>query len=178
MHKAPIVESKQIEHVLNERRILEEANYPLCVQLKGAYQDKRSLYLLQEWVPGGELFHHLDLEGAFDEPKAMFFAANVLLALEFLHSKGIVYRDLKPENLLLDAQGYLKMADFGFAKYVGEDKTFTICGTPDYQAPEVIMRRGTNKAADYWALGVLIFEMLVGDPPFKSLTGDPWDTFR
>lgn len=178
MHKAPIVESKQIEHVLNERRILEEANYPLCVQLKGAYQDKRSLYLLQEWVPGGELFHHLDLEGAFDEATAMFFASNVLLALEFLHEKGIVYRDLKPENLLLDAQGYLKMADFGFAKYVGEDKTFTICGTPDYQAPEVIMRRGTNKAADYWALGVLIFEMLVGDPPFKSLTGDPWDTFR
>jgi len=178
MHKAPIVESKQIEHVINERRILEEANHPLCVQLRGAYQDKSALYLLQEWVPGGELFHHLDLEGAFDEPTAMFFAANVLLALEFLHNKGIVYRDLKPENLLLDAQGYIKMADFGFAKYIGDDKTYTICGTPDYQAPEVIMRRGTTKAADYWALGVLIFEMLVGDPPFKSLSNDPWDTFR
>lgn len=75
-------------------------------------------------------------------------------------------------------QGYTKVADFGFAKYIGEDKTYTICGTPDYQAPEVIMRRGTTKAADYWALGVLIFELLVGDPPFKSLTGDPWDTFR
>ena len=70
------------------------------------------------------------------------------------------------------------MADFGFAKKIGNDRTFTICGTPDYQAPEVIMRRGTTRAADYWALGVLIFEMLVGDPPFKSLTGDPWDTFR
>jgi serine/threonine protein kinase len=76
------------------------------------------------------------------------------------------------------AQGYIKMADFGFAKKVRSDKTFTICGTPDYQAPEVIMRRGTSYAADYWALGVLVFEMLVGDPPFKSLTGDPWDTFR
>ncbi|MEW5320291.1 MAG: hypothetical protein WDW38_011373 [Sanguina aurantia] len=178
MHKAPIVESKQIEHVINERRILEEANHPFCVKLMGAYQDKQELYLLQEWVAGGELFHHLDLEGAFDEPTAMFYAANVLMALEFLHNKGIVYRDLKPENLLLDTQGYIKMADFGFAKYIGGDKTYTICGTPDYQAPEVIMRRGTTKAADYWALGVLIFEMLVGDPPFKSLTGDPWDTFR
>ncbi|PNW86201.1 hypothetical protein CHLRE_02g076900v5 [Chlamydomonas reinhardtii] len=179
MHKAPIVESKQIEHVINERKILEEAcTHPFCVRLCGAYQDKASLYLLQEWVPGGELFHHLDVEGAFDEPTAMFYAANVLLALEFLHAKGIVYRDLKPENLLLDTQGYIKMADFGFAKYIGGDKTYTICGTPDYQAPEVIMRRGTTKAADYWALGVLIFEMLVGDPPFKSLTGDPWDTFR
>ena len=178
MHKAPITEAKQIEHVLNERKILEEATHPFCVQLRGAYQDPKALYLLQEWVPGGELFHHLDLEGAFDEATAMFFAANVLLALESLHVKGIVYRDLKPENLLLDAQGYLKMADFGFAKYLGTEKTFTICGTPDYQAPEVIMRKGTNKAADYWGLGVLIFEMLVGDPPFKSLTGDPWDTFR
>lgn len=179
MHKAPIVEVKQIEHVINERKILEEvATHPFCVKLVGSYQDKSCLYLLQEWVAGGELFHHLDLEGAFDEPTAMFYAANVLLALEFLHSKGIVYRDLKPENLLLDTQGYIKMADFGFAKFIGNEKTYTICGTPDYQAPEVIMRRGTTKAADYWALGVLVFEMLVGDPPFKSLTGDPWDTFR
>ncbi|DBB18151.1 hypothetical protein WJX82_009716 [Trebouxia sp. C0006] len=179
MHKAPILESKQIEHVLNERRILEEASsHPFCVGLVRAYQDKPCLYLLQEWVGGGELFHHLDLAGAFDEATAMFYAANVLLALEHLHSRGLVYRDLKPENLLLDAQGYCKVADFGFAKKIGADKTYTICGTPDYQAPEVIMRRGTTKAADYWALGVLIFEMLVGDPPFKSLSGDPWDTFR
>lgn len=82
---------------------------------------------------GGELFHHLDLAGAFDEATAMFFAANVLLALEHLHSRGLVYRDLKPENLLLDAQGYCKVADFGFAKKIGADKTYTICGTPDYQ---------------------------------------------
>ena len=87
---------------------------------------------------GGELFHHLDLAGAFDEATAMFYAANVLLALEHLHSRGLVYRDLKPENLLLDAQGYCKVADFGFAKKFGADKTYTICGTPDYQVWKII----------------------------------------
>eukprot|EP00879_Flechtneria_rotunda_P001387 GHRR01001538.1.p1 GENE.GHRR01001538.1~~GHRR01001538.1.p1 ORF type:complete len:1213 (+),score=453.23 GHRR01001538.1:393-3641(+) len=178
MHKAPLVEAKQIEHVVNEHAILGEVHHPFLVTLVGAYQDATSLYLLQEWVPGGELFHHLDIEGSFNDATACFYAANVLLALETLHMQGIVYRDLKPENLLLDTQGYIKMADFGFAKKIGSERTFTICGTPDYQAPEVIMRRGTTRAADYWALGVLVFEMLVGDPPFKSLTGDPWDTFR
>ena len=89
-------------------------------------------------IAGGELFHHLDLAGAFDETTAMFYAANVLLALEHLHSRGLVYRDLKPENLLLDAQGYCKVADFGFAKKIGADKTYTICGTPDYQVSSLL----------------------------------------
>jgi len=178
MSKASMVEGKQIEHVSNERHILDAVrDCPFCVNLVGAYQDAKSLYLLQEWVPGGELFHHLDVQGAFSDAVAAFFAANVVLALEYLHSRNIVYRDLKPENLLLDDLGYLKMADFGFAKTVS-GKTYTICGTPDYQAPEVITRCGTTRSADFWGLGVLIFEMLVGDPPFKSLTGDPWDTFR
>jgi serine/threonine protein kinase len=148
------------------------------VQLRGAYQDQHCLYMLMEWVPGGELFHYIDLHHSFNEETARFYAANVLLALEFLHAKGIIYRDLKPENLVVDATGYLKLADFGFAKHVGSSRAFTICGTPDYQAPEVIMRRGATKAVDYWAVGVLMFEMLVGEPPFMSATNDPWDTFR
>ena len=125
-----------------------------------------------------ELFHYIDQMQSFDEATARFYAANVLLTMAYLHNKGIIYRDLKPENLVLDANGYLKLADYGFAKHVGSSKTFTICGTPDYQAPEVIMRRGATKAVDYWAIGVLIFEMLVGEPPFMSKTNDPWDTFR
>jgi cGMP-dependent protein kinase len=198
--KAPLTEGKQVEHVLNERAVAGSCDHPFLVRLAGAYQDAAHLYLLQEWVPGGELFHHLDVEGSFSDAAARFYAANVVVALQRLHSRGIVYRDLKPENLLLDELGYVKMADFGFAKVLGTGggggggghgghgggssssslggRTFTICGTPDYQAPEVIMRRGTTVAADYWALGVLVFEMLVGDPPFKSVSADPWDTFR
>ena len=134
--------------------------------------------MLMDWVPGGELFHYIDVYQSFDEKTARFFAGNVILAIEYLHTKGIVYRDLKPENLVLDANGYLKLTDYGFAKHVGPQRTFTICGTPDYQAPEVIMRRGATRAVDFWAIGVLIFEMLVGEPPFMSKTNDPWDTFR
>jgi serine/threonine protein kinase len=148
------------------------------LQLRGAFQDQNCLYMLMDWVPGGELFHYIDVMRCFDEPTAKFYAANAMLSMEYLHGKGIVYRDLKPENLVMEANGYLKLADFGFAKHVGSNKAFTICGTPDYQAPEVIMRRGTTKAADYWAIGVLIFEMLVGEPPFMSASGNPWDTFR
>ena len=148
------------------------------VQLFGAYQDNDHLYMLMEWVPGGELFYYIDMHQSFDERTACFFTANVVLMMEYLHSHGVIYRDLKPENLMVDTNGYLKLADFGFAKRVGTTRTFTICGTPDYQAPEIIMRRGATKAVDYWAIGVLIFEMLVGDPPFMSATSDPWDTFR
>lgn len=149
-----------------------------CVQLRGSFQDQNCLYMLMEWVPGGELFHYIDMYHSFDELTARFYAANVVLMMEFLHSKGIIYRDLKPENLVVDANGYLKLADFGFAKHIGNARAFTICGTPDYQAPEVIMRRGATKGVDHWAIGVLIFEMLVGEPPFMSATNDPWDTFR
>jgi len=179
LSKAAGMQKKQLEHLRNERIVLEEArSSPFCTRLVQAYQDSKCLYMLQEWVPGGELFYHLDMQGAFDEETTKFYTASTLLALEHLHQRGIVYRDLKPENLLLDATGNIKMADFGFAKRVGHERTYTICGTPDYQAPEVIMRKGTGAAADHWSLGVLVFEMMVGDPPFKSMSGDPWDTFR
>ena len=115
----------------------------------------------------------------FKETAANFYAANVVCAIEYLHNYGIIYRDLKPENLLLDQDGYIKNADFGFAKNIAEfGRTFTICGTPEYQAPEVIYKKGTTKEADYWSLGILIYEMLVGYTPFRSANDEPYQIYQ
>jgi protein kinase A len=121
--------------------------------------------MLLSYVPGGELFSHLRRAGRFSADVTRFYLASIILAIENLHSRNIIYRDLKPENLLLDRAGYLRIADFGFAKIV-EDRTFTLCGTPEYLAPEIVLSQGHGKAVDYWALGILAFEMLAGYPPF------------
>ena len=121
-------------------------------------QDERRLYMLLEYVPGGELFSHLRREVRLADAAARFYASEVVLAFEYLHALSIVYRDLKPENLLLTATGHLKIADFGFAKIV-TDRTFSLCGTPEYLAPEIIHSTGHAAAVDWWAIGILIFEM-------------------
>ncbi|CAG8491661.1 12803_t:CDS:2 [Ambispora leptoticha] len=127
--------------------------------------DSANLYMVMDYVVGGELFSVLRKTQRFPDHVAKFYAAEVLLAFEYLHSKDVIYRDLKPENLLLDRNGHIKITDFGFAKYV-PDVTWTLCGTPDYLAPEVIQSKGYSKAVDWYSLGVLIFEMLAGYPPF------------
>lgn len=118
-----------------------------------------------EYVPGGELFSYLREQGRLKDEDAKFYAAQVALAFVYLHSKSIAYRDLKPENLLIATSGNIKMADFGFAKIV-DQRTWTLCGTPEYLAPETIQSRGHGVAVDWWALGILVYEMLVGNPPF------------
>ena len=108
-------------------------------------------------------------EGRFSIDVALFYSSEILLALQFIHQKNIVYRDLKPENLLIDSQGHIKLADFGFAKVLENGRTFTLCGTPEYLAPEIVKgskRIGYGKSVDWWALGILLFEMLAGYPPF------------
>ncbi|GAM18484.1 hypothetical protein SAMD00019534_016590 [Acytostelium subglobosum LB1] len=130
-----------------------------------SFQDEKKIYLLFEYVAGGEVFTHLRRSGKFNDNLAKFYAAEIVLALEHMHRHNIVYRDLKPENLLIDHQGHIKITDFGFAKRV-IDRTFTLCGTPEYLAPEIIQSTGHGKAVDWWALGILIFEMLAGYPPF------------
>ncbi|KAJ2496968.1 cAMP-dependent protein kinase catalytic subunit [Coemansia sp. RSA 1972] len=165
LRKSQVVKLKQVEHINNEKNILEVSRHPFIVQLECTMQNERNLYMLMEYVPGGELFSHLRRAGRFPDDVARFYAAEIVLALDYLHSMKIIWRDTKPENLLLDAAGHVKLTDFGFAKRV-EERTWTLCGTPEYLAPEIIQSKGHGKAVDWWALGILIFEMLAGYPPF------------
>ncbi|KAJ3119775.1 camp-dependent protein kinase catalytic subunit [Nowakowskiella sp. JEL0407] len=165
LRKSEIVKMRQVEHTINERAILDQLEFPYLVHLLATFQDCSNLYFVLEYVQGGELFSYLRRCGRFPNHVAKFYAAEVILAFEYLHSKDIIYRDLKPENLLIDVQGHIKITDFGFAKYV-PDVTWTLCGTPDYLAPEIIQSKGYGRAVDWWALGVLIYEMIAGHPPF------------
>ncbi|KAJ5175877.1 cAMP-dependent protein kinase type 2 [Penicillium canariense] len=171
LKKAQVVKMKQIEHTNDERRMLNRVRHPFLVTLWGTWQDSRNLYMVMDFVEGGELFSLLRKSQRFPNPVAKFYAAEVTLALEYLHAHQIIYRDLKPENLLLDRHGHLKITDFGFAKEV-PDITWTLCGTPDYLAPEVVSSKGYNKSVDWWSLGILIFEMLCGFTPFWD-SGSP-----
>eukprot|EP00563_Minutocellus_polymorphus_P006551 CAMPEP_0181036228 /NCGR_PEP_ID=MMETSP1070-20121207/8738_1 /TAXON_ID=265543 /ORGANISM="Minutocellus polymorphus, Strain NH13" /LENGTH=706 /DNA_ID=CAMNT_0023113827 /DNA_START=389 /DNA_END=2509 /DNA_ORIENTATION=- len=174
--KTGIVENGLQDHVLNEKEIMEELNHPFILSFHCAMQDSRNIYFLLEVLQGGELFKFLRAENQFPESWSRFYAASVVLAFCQIHARKIAYRDLKPENLVMDADGYLKVVDFGLAKKVENGKLWTLCGTPDYLAPEVILNEGHDWAVDYWALGVLIYEMTAGAPPFYA--EDPMQVYE
>jgi CRP-like cAMP-binding protein len=175
MRKGQVIALKQVEHVMNEKNLLDECNHPFLLALVATFQDEEEIYMLLELALGGELFTVLREKVKFDEKQGCFYAACVCSAFCYLHDRQIVYRDLKPENLLFDAQGYLKVVDFGFAKKI-TDRTWTLCGTPEYLAPEIITNKGHNLAVDWWAFGILIFEMLTSQPPFCA--DDPMEIYQ
>ncbi|KAI8931359.1 hypothetical protein NX059_012536 [Plenodomus lindquistii] len=165
---ATVIRLKQVEHVRNERNVLAKvAGHPFITTMVASFQSLDSLYMVLDYCPGGEVFSYLRRARRFNEPTSQFYAAEIVLILEFLHEReGVAYRDLKPENILIDAEGHLKLVDFGFAKKVENRETYTLCGTPEYLAPEVIRNTGHGTAVDWWAFGILVYEFLVGQPPF------------
>jgi len=175
VNKAQIVQTGQQGHILSEKCVMERLNHPFLVRLHQTYKDKNRLFLLLECVMGGELFSVLREKTLFDEDTARFYAASIVLAFEYMHERNIIYRDLKPENLLLDSEGFLKITDFGFAKDIGDGRTWTLCGTPDYLAPEIVAGKGHGKGVDWWCLGIFLYEMLASYPPFYD--EDPMKTY-
>ncbi|XP_059809557.1 cGMP-dependent protein kinase 1-like [Hypanus sabinus] len=177
LKKQHIVDTRQQEHIRSEKLIMQEAHCDFIVRLYRTFRDAKYLYMLMEACLGGELWTILRDRGSFDDATTRFYTACVLEALAYLHYKGVIFRDLKPENIILNHGGYAKLVDFGFAKKIGfGKKTWTFCGTPEYVAPEIILNKGHDSSADYWSLGILMYELLTGSPPFSG--SDPMQTYN
>ena len=177
LKKADIIRMKQVDHVFNEYIIISQIYHPFIVEFRGASLiDPVYLYLLTEFIPGGELFTLLKSKEYFPIEQAKFYAAHIVTIFEYLHKKKIVYRDLKPENILINFNGYLKLTDFGFAKIIDKEMTYTLCGTPEYIAPEIIANKGHNFPVDWWTLGIFLYEMIVGVVPFMD--NDPLNLYQ
>ena len=171
--KSFLKKSHQEEHTKTERDLMVTINCPFIVNIKYAFQDEIQLYLITEFMQGGDMFFHLHESGKFKRERAKFYIIELILAIEYLHKNNMVYRDLKPENILMDKDGHIKITDFGLSKILDDinDKAFTLCGTPQYIAPEVIYKKGYDKGVDWWSLGCVLYEMLTGALPFYIPSG-------
>ena len=178
--KASLTKTKLIQHTQAEQRVLTQIDHPFLIHLHWSFQTADKLYFVMDYVNGGELFFHLAQTGKFSEERTKFYIAELVCALGYLHDRDIIYRDLKPENVLLYADGHVCLTDFGLAKQgITEDNsTATICGTAEYLAPEILTGNGYGKAVDWWELGILMYEMQTGYPPFEAEEGEtPNDVF-
>jgi serum/glucocorticoid-regulated kinase 2 len=182
LDKQTIKKYNQEEHTKSERDLMVKVECPFVVGIKFAFQDTANLYLLTEFMQGGELFFHLFREKRFKNEKARFYLTEIILAIETLHKNKMIYRDLKPENVLIDKEGHIRITDFGLSKILNKDKekTFTICGTPQYLAPEILSCEGYDDSVDWWSLGCIMYKMLTGIDAFRfnkdeSLSPDMYD---
>jgi len=169
LKKKHLIETNSVDNTMAEKDILRKIRHPFVVRLHYAFQSDSKLHLVMDYVNGGHLLHHMHREAMFSESQARFYIAQVILALEHLHSLDIIHRDLKPENCLLDRAGHCVLTDFGFAKenVSSPDSCSSFCGTLEYMAPEVVKKNKYGKAADWWSAGILLYDMLVGHPPFQ-----------
>jgi len=168
MSKARILLKKSVNSVMNERKLLSILRHPFIVNMQFAFQDRENLFLVMDYKSGGDLRFHLGHHKCFSEPQTKFFVACILVALEYLHNNGILHRDVKPENLVLDNKGYVHLTDFGIARVWNPENARDTSGTPGYMAPEVMCRQNHGVAADYFAVGVIVYEFMFGRRPYQG----------
>ena len=175
--KHKVLSTQQQQHLFNEVKYMSRLKHRMICQMRGVAQDNRNLYVLMDFLQHGELLNVLKKVQRMDAPLAQFYTAQIVLIFEYLHGQDIIYRDLKPENVLLCDNGYVKLTDFGFVKRIKPwERTYTLCGTPEYIAPEVLMNVGHGRAADWYTLGIFLYELMVGRPPFMHQ--DTYEVFK
>ena len=170
LSKSQLKLKKQEEHSKNERDLMVKLNNPFIINIKFAFQDESKLYIVSEFMQGGDMFYHIHHSTInMTEDTVKFYIIELILGIEFLHKNNVIFRDLKPENILMDAEGHIKISDFGLSKILEnpKDKAYTLCGTTKYLAPEILKNRGYDKSVDWWSLGCIYYEMLTGKIPFK-----------
>ena len=171
LSKSKIKINKQEENSKSERDLMIELTNPFIVNIKFAFQDETKLYIVSEFLQCGDMFYHMHHSTInFTESTVKFYIIELILAIEFLHENNVIYRDLKPENILMNSEGHIKISDFGLSKKLEnqKDKAYTLCGTLQYLAPEILKNKGYDKSVDWWSLGCIYYEMLTGNLPFKT----------